>query len=152
MGRPGQVTKHQCMESSESEAEEEAPAGHQQPMARYLTELVVHSEPADVGDTEEEMGAFEVQDVTEIPVPPSTRNVMEGTEAISMQECVVREAWHRWWESLWQVAVAALQDRSNREPTVHVKKLMQEEVEKFEIWRMCFLEEGDSFEENGMVS
>jgi len=49
-----------------------------------------------------------------------------------------------------QVTVAALWDRSRGEPTVHVKKLMQEEAENFEIWRTCFLEEGDSFEENGM--
>ena len=85
-----------------------------------------------------------------------TGNVMEGTEAISMQECMVWEAWHGWWESLraahrmWQVMVAALWDRLRGKPMVHVKKLTQEEVENFEIWRTCFLEEGDSFEENGM--
>ena len=69
-------------------------------MACHLTELIVHPELADVGNTEEEMGAFEVQDSKEIPVPHVTGNVMEGTEAISTQECVVQEAWHRWWESL----------------------------------------------------
>jgi len=76
------------VESSESEVEEEAPAGHQQPMARYLTELIVHSEPADVGDAEG-MEAIEVQDLEENPVPHMTRNIMEGTEAVSMQECMV---------------------------------------------------------------
>jgi len=30
------------------------------------------------------------------------------------------------------------------------EKLTQEEVENFKIWRTHFLEEGDSFEENGM--
>ena len=89
MGRPGQVTKRQQVESSESEVEEEAPAGHQQPVACHPTKLVVHPELANVGDAEEEMGAFEVQDVEEIQLPHMTRNVMEGTEAVRMQECVV---------------------------------------------------------------
>jgi len=137
-------------------------------MACHLTNVVVHLEPANVGDAKEEMepdgirdvqvemGVFEVQDAREMPLPHMTGNVMEGTEAISMQECVVWEAWNRWWESLrpahrmWQVAVAALWERSRGELMVHVKKLMQEEVENFEIWRMCFLEEGDSFKENWM--
>jgi len=88
------------VESSESEVEEEAPASHQQPMARYLTKLVIHSEPANVGDAKEEMEAIEVQDLEENPVPHTTRNIMEGTEAVSMQECIVLEAWHGWWESL----------------------------------------------------
>ena len=69
-------------------------------MAHYPTELIVHSELADVGDAEEEMGVFEVQDIEEIPVPHMTRNIMEGTEAISMQEGVVQKAWHGWWENL----------------------------------------------------
>ena len=91
-----------------------------------------------------------------MPVPHMTGNVMEGTEAVSMQECVVREAWLGWWERLraahrmQRVAVAALRDGSRGEATVHVKKLTQEEVENLEIWRTHFLEEGDSFEENGM--
>ena len=91
-----------------------------------------------------------------IPLPHTTGNVMEGTKAVSMQECMVWEAWCVWWESLreahrmQQVAVAALWDGSRGETTVHVKKLMQEEAENFEIWRTHFLEEGDSFEENGM--
>jgi len=51
---------------------------------------------------------------------------------------------------MWQVVIAALWDRLRGEPTVHVKKLTQEEEENFEIWRIHFLEEGDSFEENGM--
>ena len=33
---------------------------------------------------------------------------------------------------------------------MHVKKLMLEEAENYKIWREHFLEEGDSFEENGM--
>ena len=48
-----------------------------------------------------------------------------------------------------QVVAAALQDELRGESIVHVKKLMQE-VENFKIWRTCFQEEGDSFEENGM--
>ena len=51
---------------------------------------------------------------------------------------------------MWWVMEAALQDELRGEPVVHVKNLMQEEAENFEIWRTCFLEEGDSFEENGM--
>ena len=31
-----------------------------------------------------------------------------------------------------------------------MKRLTQEEAENLEIWRTCFLEEGDSFEENSM--
>src|SRR5882724_7508652 len=89
------------------------------------------------------------------PLPHMTVNVMEGTEAISMQECVVQEAWCGWWESLKMAhrmlqVMAALQDKLRGEPMVCVKKLMQEEAENFEIWRTCFLEEGNSFEENGM--
>ena len=51
---------------------------------------------------------------------------------------------------MWRVAVAALRDGSKGEPMVCVKRLMQEEAENLEIWRTRFLEEGDSFEENGM--
>ena len=51
---------------------------------------------------------------------------------------------------MWRVAIAALRDRSRGEAMVHVKKLTQEEVENLEILRTHFLEEGDSFEENGM--
>jgi len=46
--------------------------------------------------------------------------------------------------------VAALWEGPRGELTVHVKKLTQEEAENFKIWRTRFLEEGDSFEENGM--
>ena len=88
------------MESSESEVEEEAPAGHQQPVAHYPTELIMHSELANVGDAEEGMEAIKVQDLEENPVPHTTGNIMEGTEAVSRQECIVQEAWHGWWESL----------------------------------------------------
>ena len=100
VGGPGQVTKRQRVERLESEVEEEAPAGHQQPVARYPTKLIMHSELANVGDAKEGMEAIEVQDLEENPVPHMTRNIMEGTEAVSMQECMVWEAWHRWWESL----------------------------------------------------
>jgi len=145
MGGPRQVAKCQRVESSESEIEEEAPAGHQQPVARHLTQLVVHPELADVGDAKEEMGAFKVQDAKEIPAPHATGNIMEGTEAVSTQECMVQEAWCGWWESLRaahrmrRVAVAALQDVSRGEATVCVKKLTQEEVENLKIWRTSFL-------------
>ena len=57
----------------------------------------------------------------------------------------MREAHRMQW-----VAAAALQDELRGESTVHVKKLMQEKAENFEMWRMHFLEEGDSFEKNGM--
>jgi len=91
-----------------------------------------------------------------IPLPHTTGNVMEGTKAVSMQECMVWEAWQGWWASfrvahrVQQVMVAALWDESRGELTVVVKKLMEEEEENFKIWREQFLEEGDSFEENGM--
>ena len=49
-----------------------------------------------------------------------------------------------------QVVVAALWDGPRGEAMVLVKKLMPEEAENLEIWREHFLEEGDSFEENGM--
>jgi len=157
------------VDSSEpSEVEEEAPISHQQPMACHPTKVVVHPEPANVGDAEEEMepegiqdaevemGPFKVQYAKEMPLPHMTGNVMEGTEPVSMQECVVWEAWRGWWESLkaayWmqRVMVAALWDGSRGEPMVHVKKLMEEEEENFKIWRTCVLEEGDIFEENGI--
>ena len=51
---------------------------------------------------------------------------------------------------MWQVMVAALWDGPRGEAMVHVKKLTLEEAENFKIWREHFLEEGDSFEENGM--
>ena len=92
----------------------------------------------------------------EMAQPQSAGEPTGETQAISIQESVVWEAWHGWWESLrvahrmWWVVAAALQDESRGGSTVHVKKLMQEEVENFEIWRTWFLEEGDSFEENGM--
>ena len=51
---------------------------------------------------------------------------------------------------MWQVVAAALQDKSRGELTVCVKKLTEAEQEYFEIWKVQFLEEGNSFEENGM--
>jgi len=126
MGRPRQVAKCMQVESLEpSEVDrEEAPIGHQQPMARHLTKVVMHQELTDVGDAEEEMGSYGIQDAEanrvqnaeEIPLPHMTANVMQGTEAVSTQECVVQEAWCGWWESLRaahrmrQVMVAALWD------------------------------------------
>jgi len=108
----------------------------------------MHQEPADLGDVKEEMDEsreakaemrmVEVQDAEEIPLPHMTINVMEGTEAVSTQECVIQEAWHGWWESLrmahrmqWVMA-AALWDKSRGKLMVHVKKLTQEEAENFE--------------------
>ena len=70
--------------------------------------------------------------LNEIPLPHMNGNVMEGTEAISTQECVVWEAWNGWWESLrmahrmWRVMVAALWYESRGEKTVCVKKLTEE--------------------------
>ena len=77
----------------------------------------------DIQDTKAGMGPFESQDAEEMPLPYMTSNVMEGTEAISTQECMVWEAWCGWWESLktahrmQQVTAAALQDDSRGEPT-----------------------------------
>jgi len=45
---------------------------------------------------------------------------------------------------------AALWNELRGELMVHVKKLMQVEAKNYEIWRTHFLEEGGSFEENGM--
>jgi len=108
------------------------------------TEVIMDSEPIKFGAAEEEMAQ-----------PQSAGKPMGETKAISIQESVVWEAWHGWWESLrmahrmWWVMAAALQDESRGELTVHVKKLMQEEAENYQIWRTHFLE-GDSFEEDGM--
>jgi len=41
-----------------------------------------------------------------------------------------------------QVSAAALWDKLRGGSTMHVKKLTQEEVENFKIWRTHFLEEG----------
>src|SRR5882724_7451463 len=139
---PGQVAKHMWVESLEPSKvnQEEAPISYQQPMARHLTKVVMHQELTDVGDAEEEMGSYGIQDAEanrvqnaeEIPLPHMTANVMQGTEAVSTQECVVQEAWCGWWESLRaahrmrRVAVAALQDVSRGEAMVCVKKLTQE--------------------------
>jgi len=100
VGRPRQVTKCLRVESLELSEVEEETAGHQQPVACHLTKLIMHPEPADVGDAEEEMEPYEVQDDEEMAVPHMTGNVMEGTKAVSTQECMVQEAWHGWWESL----------------------------------------------------
>ena len=88
------------MESSEPSEVEEERSGHRRPVDHHPTELVMHPEPADVGDAEEEMEPHEVQDNEEMVTPHMAGNIMEGTEVVSTQECVVREAWHRWWESL----------------------------------------------------
>jgi len=75
--------------------------------------------------------------------------------AISTQELVIQEAWHRWEDSLrtahrmQQVVAASLWDGSRGELSVCVKRLMGKE-ENLEKWRDQFLEEGDSFEEYGM--
>jgi len=81
--------------------QEDAPFDHQQSMAHHPTKVVMHPGPANVGDPEEEMelnyirdgeagmGPFKIQDAKEMPLRHATGNVMEGTEAISMQECMV---------------------------------------------------------------
>ena len=80
--------------------------------------------------------------------------VMEETKAISMQESVVWETWHGWEESLrmavQRVMAAVLQDEWTGESLVHVRRLMPEEWENYEEWRDQFLEEQESFEEDGM--
>ena len=100
MGGPRQVTKCLRVESLEPSEDGEERSNHPQAVARHPTEHIVHPEPADVGDAEEEMEPQEVQDDEEMAMPHMAENIMEGTEAISTQECVVREAWHGWWESL----------------------------------------------------
>ena len=110
MGGPRQVAKCMWVESSEpiKVDQEEVTISHQQPVACHPTEVVVHQEPTDDGDAEEEMGLYGIQDdeankdqdAEEIPHPHTTGHIMEGTEAISTQECVVQEAWCGWWESL----------------------------------------------------
>ena len=73
--------------------------------------------------------------------------VIEETELSSMQELVVREAWHGWEESLrmanrmWRVRAVALQDESTWEPSIPSRRLTQEEWENFEKWKVQFLEE-----------
>ena len=49
-------------------------------------------EPVGIQDAKVEMGPFEDQDAEEMPLPYMTGNVMEGTEVISTQECMVWEA------------------------------------------------------------
>src|SRR5882724_5643899 len=82
--------------------------------------------------------------------------VTEETELISMQESVVLEAWHGWEESLrmanrmWRVGEVALWDESTWEPSIPARRLTQEEWENLEKGKVQFLEEWDSFEEDGM--
>jgi len=102
-----------------------------------------------------ELVKFKVAEA-EIPLPQTVGQVTEETKAISTQESVVQEAWHGWEESLGtahrmqQVTVAALWDESRRESSVCVRILMPEEWESYEKWREQFLEEQESFEEDGM--
>jgi len=59
-GRWPNTCKHLWVESLELSKvdQEEAPVGHQQPMACHLTKVVMHPELTDVGDAEEEMGTY----------------------------------------------------------------------------------------------
>src|SRR5882724_5461624 len=92
----------------------------------------------------------------EMPQVQMAAEVTEGTELISMQESVVQEAWHGWEESLRmanrmrRVGAVALQDESTWEPPIPARRLTQEEWENLEKWKGQFLEEWDSFEEDGM--
>ena len=54
------------MESLELSEVEEERSGHQQPVTRHPTELIMHPELADVGDAKEEMEPHEVQDDEEM--------------------------------------------------------------------------------------
>ena len=99
-------------------------------MAQHATKVILHLDLVEFGAAKEEMA-----------LPQTVGEPMGDTEAISIQESVVLDAWNGWWESLrvahrmqW-VTAAALNDESRGGPMVHVKKLMQEEAEKLEIWR-----------------
>src|SRR5882724_7162971 len=114
-------------------------------MAQYPTKVIMHLEPVKIGDAEKEM-----------PLVQMAAEVTEETEIISMQESVVQEAWHGWEESLRmanrmrRVGAVALRDESTREPSIPARRLTQEEWENLEKWKVQFLEEWDSFEEDGM--
>ena len=66
VGGPGQVAKCLRVESLEPSEVEEERSGHQQPVTRHPTELIMHPELADVGDAKEEMEPHEVQDDEEM--------------------------------------------------------------------------------------
>ena len=81
---------------------------------------------------------------------------MEETKTISMQESLVWEAWCRREESLWmahrmwRVGAAALQDELTWEPSLCIRKLMQEEWENLDKWKVHFLGKPEGFEEEEM--
>ena len=114
-------------------------------MAWYPTKVIIHLEPVKTGDDEKE-----------IPLVQMAAKVTEETELISMQESVVWEAWHGWEESLrmanrmQRVGEVALQDDSMWELSIPARRLTQEEWEILEKWKVQFLEEWDSFEEDEM--
>src|SRR5882724_4299728 len=97
------------------------------PMAQYPTKVIMHLEPVKTGDAKKEM-----------PLVQMPAEVTEETELISMQESVVREAWHGWEEGLrmanrmQRVGEVALQDESTWEPSIPARRLTQEEWENLE--------------------
>jgi len=87
-------------------------------------------------------------------IPQEEAKVMEETKTISMEESLVWEAWCGWEESLqmayrmWWVGAAALWDELTQEPLLHVRKLMQDEQENLDKWKVHFLGEPECFEED----
>jgi len=51
---------------------------------------------------------------------------------------------------MWRITAAAMHDELRQEPLILVKRLTQEEQEGLEQWKVQFLEEQESFEEDGM--
>jgi len=48
------------------------------------------------------------------------------------------------------IGAAALKGKLPLEPLVHVKRMMEEEWDQFEVWRMMFLGKTNDFEEDSM--
>ena len=123
MGRLTPPMKHLRVESpepTEADSEDGEPAGRtviqasvsETAIAQHRTELVMDAEPVEYGGPNGEMHPLQIESKGD-----------EGTKVISMQDLVVREAWHRWEDSLrmahrmrW-VMVATLRDGPRGEPS-----------------------------------
>jgi len=104
-------------------------------MAWHPTEVILHPEPVETGDAQEQVPTLQME-----------AEVTEKTKNISMQELLIQEAWCRWEESLrmahrmQRVREAALLDELTWEPSIHVRRLMQEEWENLENGKSDFWE------------
>ena len=110
------------------------------------------SPPAKCKQVEQQVTAVAMPwQLTEVVMGGVSADTEESTKEVLVSEYMVHEVWHGSRECLemsqrqWRIRAAALQGSLSGELAAHVKRMMEGEWEKFEQWKMWFLEETTSF-------